>query len=212
MKRQPGHLTHFFTKYSLTIIMMLSTNLLIAQEVVMPEMKMGGENIFLVMMDTMMNRMDNAKVGSSVESDFISQMIPHHEGAIEMASYEIQYGKDFAMVQLAKSILAEQGIEVQQMKLWLKQLNNSPLNTTTDFDQYMDQTMKMMMKTMPENTMLTNIDSAFAMVMIPHHQAAVDMSKVAIKFTKDRRTNAFAKQIISNQQIEIEQMSSFLKK
>jgi uncharacterized protein (DUF305 family) len=64
---------------------------------------------------------------------------------------------------------------------------------------------------MPANNLLTGTDRAFARVMIPHHQAAIDMAKVIIKFTKDHQTNAFAKSIISSEKIEIEQMSAYLK-
>lgn len=77
------------------------------------------KNIFLTMMDTMMGKMDKVPVSGFVETDFVRQMIPHHEGAIEMANEEITHGKDFNMIQLAKSILEEQTIELQQMKLWV---------------------------------------------------------------------------------------------
>jgi len=89
------------------------------------------KNIFLAMMDTMMIKMKEIPTDRSTENVFIGQMIPHHEGAIEMANYEIKKGKDFRMIQLAKSILAEQTDEVQQMKFWLKQpafpTNNTPV-------------------------------------------------------------------------------------
>jgi uncharacterized protein (DUF305 family) len=170
------------------------------------------KNIFLAMMDTMMVKMDDAPAGESTGACFILQMIPHHEGAIAMANYEIAYGKDFTIIQLAKSILIEQTYEIQQMRLWLRQSLPDTAKTTADFKQAMNQTMSVMMQNMPANNILTDIDRAFARVMIPHHQAAVDMAKVAIKFTADYQTNAFAKNIISSQQIEIEQMFSFLKK
>lgn len=201
-----------YTKCRLLIVLVFFTRLSIAQQMNMHKMPVSRGNVFLVMMDTMMKKMDQAATGRLVNIDFIQQMIPHHEGAIEMANYEIEHGKDFTMFQLAKSILAEQGIEVQQMKLWLKRSDTDTAKTSENFRQYMDRTMKVMMQSMPVNTMLADTDSAFARVMIPHHQAAIDMAKVAIKFTKDRQTIAFAKHIISSEQIEIEQMSSFLKK
>ena len=81
-----------------------------------------AQNIFITMMDTMMIGMDEAEIGISPEHDFTVQMIPHHQGALEMAAYEIEHGKNFEMIQLAKSIQAEQRIELQQMKLYLKKL------------------------------------------------------------------------------------------
>jgi uncharacterized protein (DUF305 family) len=175
------------------------------------QMPPQSKNIFLVMMDSMMIKMDAASSGESFRASFILKIIPLHEGAVEMANYEIQYGKYFTMIQLAKSILIEQKYEIQQMRLWLKESPSDTVNLTATFNENMNQTMATMMQHMPANNTLNNADRAFAKVMIPHHQAAVDMAKVAIRFTKDQQTNSFAKHIISSQQIEIEQMSSFLK-
>ena len=73
--------------------------------------RLPQKDTFLRMMHTMMVKMEDQN-GASVEEAFIRQMIPHHEGAIEIAKYEVQFGKNVEMVQLAKSILAEQRVEV----------------------------------------------------------------------------------------------------
>lgn len=156
----------------------------------------------------MMDNMVHTATSGFVEADFITQMIAHHEGAIEMARYEILHGSSFEMIQLAKSILVEQTSEIQQMQLWLEKYS-SDNKDTPQFHQYMNQTMEVMMQNMPVESTLTDIDKAFAKVMMPHHRAAIDMAKVVIKFSKDGQTNAFAKHIISSQQIEIEQMFLF---
>ena len=175
-------------------------------------MHAGQQNIFLLMMDTMMVKMDAAIIGVSPERDFIEQMIQHHEGAVRMAVYQIQHGKSFTMIQLAKSILTEQSSEVQQMNLYIKQLPAGSREPPKGFREGMDNAMEVMMKNMPDNTKLTDLDFAFASVMIPHHQAAIYMAEVVLKFSRDRQVNALAKQIISTQEIEIEQMFSFLRK
>lgn len=198
----------------LVLIILVATQPMEAQEMHMHmhhPSSSPAKNIFLAVMDTMMMKMDEVPKATSPETDFIAQMIPHHEGAIEMAKYEIQNGKNFDMVQLAKSILAEQTNEIQQMQLWLKQARVSNHQIPAEHSENMDKTMTDMMKTMPANDQLINTDQAFALVMIPHHQAAVDMAKVVLKFSKDLQTTAFAKQLISNEQIEIEQMKTFSK-
>jgi len=168
------------------------------------------QNIFLSIMDTMMLRMEAADDSSSASHYFMAQMIPHHEGAIAMARFEILHGKDFTMIQLAKSILAEQSSEVQQMKLSAAQLpaGNDPVQK--GFKHELEETMTVMMKNMPNPAALNDIDAAFASVMIPHHQAAIDMAKVVLKYSADQPTVAFAKSIISSEQVEIEQMITFL--
>lgn len=54
-------------------------------------------------------------------------------------------------------------------------------------------------------------DIAFMQGMIPHHQGAVDMAEIVLKYGKDRETQALAKQIISSQNKEIALMQEWLK-
>lgn len=172
-----------------------------------------GKNIFLAIMDTMMMRMDGAQLSGVVETDFLIQMIPHHKAAIAMADYEISHGKDFDMLQLAKSIAAEQTSQVQLMKLLLQRNYKMQTKLNPGYHELILQAMNTMMAAMPGNDMLnTNtVDKAFALMMLPHHRAAIDMAKAVMKFSEDKQINAFAKDIISSEEIEIEQMTLFIK-
>jgi uncharacterized protein (DUF305 family) len=174
----------------------------------------SDKNVYLMQMDTMMQNMDTVSMGGSADIDFIAMMIPHHEGAIDMANYEIQHGKDFNMIQLAKSIITDQANEITQMQLWLHNNNAARLKFTgnSSYDEPLMQTMAVMMKNMPAANSLTNTDTAFAAVMLPHHQAAIDMAKVVLQYGKDKLVARMAQNIISSQEIEIEQMDSYLSK
>ena len=46
-------------------------------------------------------------------------MMPHHEGAIDMAKAELSYGRDPAMRRLAEEIIVDQQSEIDAMNLWL---------------------------------------------------------------------------------------------
>lgn len=50
---------------------------------------------------------------------FVLGMIPHHQGAIDMAQIQLQYGKDPANRKLAREIIAAQQHEIEEMKSWL---------------------------------------------------------------------------------------------
>ena len=70
-------------------------------------------------MKTMMNGM-RVKPTGKPDADFVLMMIPHHQGAIDMAKVELQYGADPELRQLATDIVAAQEKEIAQMKAWLE--------------------------------------------------------------------------------------------
>jgi len=57
-----------------------------------------------------------------------------------------------------------------------------------------------------------NPDVDFRTHMIPHHQGAVEMAKVALKHAKDPETRRMAQEIIDDQEKEIAEMEDWLKK
>jgi YVTN family beta-propeller protein len=75
-------------------------------------------------MTAMRSAMDAVPFVGKPDADFALMMIPHHQGAIEMAKVELQFATDPNLRRLAQEIIVTQQSEIDVMKLALK---NSPL-------------------------------------------------------------------------------------
>jgi hypothetical protein len=75
---------------------------------------------FAVLMDDAMSIMNDgmarAPMNGNVDHDFASMMIPHHQGAIDMAKSELLYGKNPVLRRLAQEIVVTQGSEIAVMQ------------------------------------------------------------------------------------------------
>jgi DUF305 family protein family protein len=71
-------------------------------------------------MDKMMKGMDVKPTGDT-DNDFTAMMIPHHQGAIDMALAELRYGKNEQLRRIAQEIIVEQQQEINAMHLALGQ-------------------------------------------------------------------------------------------
>jgi hypothetical protein len=57
----------------------------------------------------------------NVDTDFVAMMIPHHQGAIEMARAELRYGRNEQLKRLSQEIIVTQQQEIVAMRLALGQ-------------------------------------------------------------------------------------------
>ena len=82
-----------------------------------------AEPTFAAQMMQAMERMDAgmmaAKPTGNPDRDFAAMMIPHHQGAIDMAKVELIYGRDPVLRRLAQGIIVEQQQEIELMQRYL---------------------------------------------------------------------------------------------
>jgi Domain of unknown function (DUF305) len=79
----------------------------------------GGTPTFYSEMTDVNARMHDGMAvlpSDDVDRDFMRMMIPHHQGAIDMALVLLKYGHDERLRRLAQSIIVEQGQEIAYMR------------------------------------------------------------------------------------------------
>ncbi len=70
--------------------------------------------------NTKMHEAMNIAFTGDSDADFVRGMIPHHQGAIDMAKTVLAFGKDPVVRKLAEEIVKAQDGEIALMQDWLK--------------------------------------------------------------------------------------------
>ena len=81
-------------------------------------------------MDRMMAAMAVAPSGD-VDRDFAAMMIPHHQGAIEMAQAELRHGRNEQLRRIAQEIIVDQQQEIAAMDVALDRPAPAPAAAPT---------------------------------------------------------------------------------
>ena len=67
-------------------------------------------------MTKMMNDMTIKPIGN-IDRDFVAMMVPHHQGAIDMAQAELRYGREAQLRRIAQEIIVDQNQQISLMRL-----------------------------------------------------------------------------------------------
>src|SRR5262245_48767628 len=92
------------------------------------------ESLFLAENDVAMERMMadmHIKPSGDIDQEFAAMMIPHHQGAIDMAVAELRYGSNEQLRRIAQEIIVSQQEEIAAMRLALGQPLPSPETAPT---------------------------------------------------------------------------------
>lgn len=149
--------------------------------------------------------------GKTFDIYWMSQMIEHHNGAVKMSRSVLKESKDARVRQAAQAIIKAQTTEIKQLQGWLK----TWYKTAPDKSQMalMMADMQAMIEgaTTQMAGMSLDADKRFLEAMIPHHQSAVDMGKLALKKALHPELKKFAQGVINVQIREITQYRTWLK-
>ena len=170
------------------------------------------------------NKLSNIKKPCSddlTDKEYLSHMIPHHQVAIDISIILQKKSNNPIMQDILRKIIWVQNYEIALMKDILTELpdnislikdNKAYISTVSDFTipntleltkTYCDPNFFDPEKHMKHMKNMELTDKMYIHHMIPHHQVAVDMSKILLKNTKNDTMINLAYRIIRSQQEEI---------
>jgi uncharacterized protein (DUF305 family) len=143
---------------------------------------------------------------------FATNMIPHHQQAIELAALVPDRSSNADLIALAKQISAAQQPEIEVMKVFLVQWNENPENNSGHAGH--GNTMQGMVDeatmTKLKSSNGAEFDKLWLESMISHHQGAIEMAKAETANGDNVDAKALAKSIVTAQEAEIGQMKQML--
>ena len=145
--------------------------------------------------------------GEYSDKRFIDAMVPHHQGAIEMARVALGNAEHEEIKDLSRNIISTQQAEIEELKS-IKQEEFGTSQVPMEMSPQQMRGMGMMMN--PRRLAQSkSFDKAFIDAMIPHHQSAIYMAQLANEKSKIPEIKELAENIVSAQKREIEQMKQW---
>ncbi len=189
----------------------ISTNIGITEPA---EAKQGYNEEYNRIFNNMKKAMNAAANTGNVNLDFVLEMIPHHEGGINMAKAIVKYGSNPEVKKIAENIITSQSAQIPIMQELKTKFEKEKPSSKTDSEKYIkeyDKVKTSMFREMQDVKITDNVDVNFLQEMIYHHEGAIGMAKNILKYTKDPELKKLAENIISTQSKGVEEMRSLLK-
>lgn len=141
--------------------------------------------------------------GNQADAMFVNAMIPHHQGAIDMAKIAKAKSKRDEVLNLAEAIVTTQQAEIETLEQMKSDLPDT-MSSMMD-----DNAMSQMRQDTADLEKADDFDSAFIAAMIPHHQSAIEMAEMVTNSGASPEVAKLAQAIIAAQTDEIEMMEKW---
>lgn len=138
----------------------------------------------------------------STDAEFLMQMIPHHQEAVDTSQYVLNRTDDPELQAFLKGIIDAQTREIAQMKTWHREWFGT---------EYRDDGRYQAMMPALQGLSDARLAPAYLHGMIMHHMGAIDMARQVLGFTKRAELVTFAQAIIRVQSEEIGRMLNWLR-
>ncbi len=151
--------------------------------------------------------------GEAYDKMFISNMIAHHQGAVDMAKLALTNAKHQELKDMASDVISAQTKEISDMQNWQTSwgypVDSGSMMTDHSAMGMMDD-MAAMTDTL-EGLTGDAFDKAFLSSMIDHHQSAINMAAMGETNAQHQEVKDLTAAIVTAQTQEIEQMQQWQK-
>jgi uncharacterized protein (DUF305 family) len=143
---------------------------------------------------------------------FATNMIPHHEQAVELSAMVPDRSTNAELITLAQQISAAQQPEISVMKVFLVQWNENPDAGSghAGHGNTMQGMVDAATMTKLQSLQGEEFDKLWLESMISHHQGAIEMAKAELANGGNVDAKGLAKNIVATQEAEIGQMKQML--
>jgi uncharacterized protein (DUF305 family) len=139
--------------------------------------------------------------GEYSDAAFVDAMVPHHEGAVEMAQVGLESAEHEEIRQLSQNIIDSQQAEIEMFGRIREGLDGPTMEMSEE-----DMSTMGMVEDPRQLANEEPFDRAFIDNMIPHHESAIAMAEVALQESENPEIREIAQDIVDAQEREIAQM------
>lgn len=168
---------------------------------------------FYQILDEMIAKMTGAELTCSISRNFIVQMIPHHETAIQMSCNLLEYSECAPVREIAQNIIEEQAKSIENMQDILDCCSMCR-NSQREWNGYQEcfcQISQRMFRQMRAAVSTDQIDANFMREMIPHHEGAIRMSENVLRYPICPELIPILQAIVTSQRRGVRQMEQLLR-
>jgi uncharacterized protein (DUF305 family) len=166
-------------------------------------------NKMTTVMREMVTNMDSMDRTGNPDQRFAKMMIIHHQAAIDLSNIALAEGTDPTLRSLANTMIETQN---QEISAFTSFINNNPTAqpASPSFNAKMDILVDKLRRSPNSQNINGNIDHDFAIVMIAHHQSAIEMADLILQAGSDAMLADLVKKMKENQEAEIKKLQNWL--
>lgn len=168
------------------------------------------DNEMMSIMHDMSTQMDAMTMTKDADHDFATMMKMHHQGAINMGNKELEKGDDATIKTMAQNMINMQQTEIAELQAFIDSHTPEASAEGEMWDMEAMDAMDRMDRNSDLEVLTGDADHDMAILMINHHQSAMDMAQALLHHGHHDDLKDMATKMIEDQSKEIKDLQAWL--